>query len=78
MSVFSSGRTSTGCCAGSNVVGPDDQGHCHSTAFPGFWLDPDWFWQDPLPNVDRLMMRIAPEAYWRYLTRLREEESAHP
>jgi Uma2 family endonuclease len=56
-------------------VEPDDQGRYHSAVLPGFWLDPNWFWQDPLPNVERLMMRIAPEAYWRYLTRLRDEET---
>lgn len=56
-------------------VQPDEQGRYHSAVLPGFWLDPDWFWQDPLPNVEQLMMRIAPEAYWRYLTRLRNEET---
>ncbi|HEY7036956.1 MAG TPA: Uma2 family endonuclease [Thermomicrobiales bacterium] len=59
-------------------VEPDDQGRYHSAVLPGFWLDPNWFWEDPLPNVERLMMRFAPEAYRRYLTRLWDEESAHP
>jgi Uma2 family endonuclease len=57
------------------LVEPDVDGRYHSEALPGFWFDPAWFWQDPLPDVERLMMRIAPEAYWRYLTRLRDEET---
>jgi Uma2 family endonuclease len=56
-------------------VESDEQGHYHSVVLPSFWLDPNWFWEDPLPDPERLMMRIAPEAYWRYLTRLRDEET---
>ncbi len=56
-------------------VAPDGGGRYHSVVLPGFWLDPTWLWQDPLPNVERLLMRIAPDAYWRYLTKLRDEES---
>jgi Uma2 family endonuclease len=56
-------------------VEPDDQGRYHSAVLPGFWLDPTWFWQDPLPNVERVMMQIAPEAYRRYLMRFLDEES---
>jgi Uma2 family endonuclease len=55
-------------------VEPDDQGRYHSVSLPGFWLDPKWFWQDPLPNVERVMMQIAPEAYRRYLRRLLSED----
>jgi Uma2 family endonuclease len=55
-------------------VAPDEQGRYHSEVVPGFWLDPMWFRQDPLPDVERLLMRIAPEAYWRHLLRLRDEE----
>jgi Uma2 family endonuclease len=40
----------------------DDRGRIHSTSVPGFWLDPSWFWQDPLPNPLGLLARIAPEA----------------
>jgi Uma2 family endonuclease len=56
-------------------VESDEQGRYHSVVLPGFWLDPNWFWEDPLPDPERLMMRIAPEAYWRYLMRLRDEET---
>jgi Uma2 family endonuclease len=44
---------------------PDEQGRFHSTVLPGFWLDPSWFWQDPLPSAVDLMMRIAPDAFRR-------------
>jgi Uma2 family endonuclease len=56
-------------------VAPDDKGRYHSAVLPGFWINPEWFWQDPLPDPDRLMMRIAPEAYRRYLMQLLEESS---
>jgi Uma2 family endonuclease len=44
-------------------VGPDERGRYHSTVLPGFWLDPTWFQQDPLPEVEDLLLEIAPEAY---------------
>jgi Uma2 family endonuclease len=47
-------------------VAPDEQGRYHSAALPGFWLDPTWFRQDPLPNPLTLLKRISPEA-WRRL-----------
>ena len=56
-------------------VVPDAQGRYHSEALPGFWLDPNWFWQDPLPDVHRLMLRIAPEAYRAYLTSILDWEA---
>ena len=55
-------------------VAPDTEGRYHSTVLPGFWLDPAWFRQDPLPGVERLMLRIAPAAYRRYFERLLAEE----
>jgi Uma2 family endonuclease len=27
------------------------EGRVNSVVLPGFWLKPEWFWQDPLPNV---------------------------
>jgi Uma2 family endonuclease len=44
-------------------VQPDDQGRYHSRVLPGFWFHPDWFRQDELPDLDDLMLQIAPEAY---------------
>lgn len=57
-------------------VTPDDLGRYHSEVLPGFWINPLWFWEDPTPSVDRLMLRIAPEAYRRYLLTLLDEENA--
>ena len=47
-------------------VEPDAQGRYHSLVLPGFWLDPAWFRQDPLPNPLTLLKRISPDA-WRRL-----------
>jgi Uma2 family endonuclease len=47
-------------------VQPDDQGRYHSEVLPGFWFDPRWFEQDPLPNPLRLLKVIAPEAWLRF------------
>lgn len=30
---------------------PDDEGRYHSAVLSGFWLDPAWLWQDPLPKL---------------------------
>jgi Uma2 family endonuclease len=48
-------------------VEPDGSGRYHSAVLPGFWLDPDWFRQDPLPSVERLLLAIAPDAYEAWL-----------
>jgi Uma2 family endonuclease len=42
-------------------VAPDDQGRYHSVVIPGFWIEPSWFWQEPLPDPLRLLKRMAPE-----------------
>lgn len=47
-------------------VNPDEEGRYHSTVLPGFWLDPNWFREDLLPNPMTLLRRISPEA-WRQL-----------
>jgi Uma2 family endonuclease len=44
-------------------VEPDARGRYHSTALPGFWIDPNRLWQDPLPDVDAILVRIAGDAY---------------
>jgi Uma2 family endonuclease len=41
---------------------PDADGRYHSSAVPGFWLRPDWLWQDPLPDPLPLLAEIAPAA----------------
>lgn len=41
---------------------PDEWGRYHSTVLPGFWFDPAWLWQEPLPNALPLLAAIAPRA----------------
>jgi Uma2 family endonuclease len=48
------------------AVEPDNAGRLHCDTVPGFWLDPGWFQQDPLPTPEHLMFRIAPDAYMRW------------
>lgn len=50
----------------------DEVGRFHSTAIPGFWLDPDWLWQNPMLNPDAALMEIAPDAYLKRITALHE------
>ncbi|MGH2531027.1 MAG: Uma2 family endonuclease [Thermomicrobiales bacterium] len=40
----------------------DKRGRLNSTVLPGFWLDPAWLWQNPLPDPLRLLATIAPDA----------------
>src|SRR5262249_36748814 len=51
-------------------IPPDSQGRIRSIVLPGFWLKPDWLWQDPLPDPEALMLEIAPVAYRAYLQQL--------
>jgi Uma2 family endonuclease len=43
----------------------DERGRLHLTVLPGFWVDPNWFWQNPLPNTALLVAEIAPDAFGR-------------
>jgi Uma2 family endonuclease len=54
-------------------VVPDDRGRYHSAVLPGFWLDPDWFWQDPLPNPLAILRRISPEGWARLVQEVEAE-----
>jgi hypothetical protein len=44
---------------------PDAGGRYHSAVLPGFWIDPTWLREDPLPPVEDVMMEIAPDVYLR-------------
>jgi Putative restriction endonuclease len=55
----------------------DDRGRCHSAVLPGFWFDPDWFRQDPLPIPEDLMFEIAPDAYDAWLLSRRRVRRDH-
>jgi Uma2 family endonuclease len=48
----------------------DEAGRIHSRVLPGFWFRPEWFWQDPLPDPDELLVEIAPEAMRARFARL--------
>ena len=43
------------------AVLPDARGRYHTEVLPGFWLDPNWLWQEPLPEPMMLLARIAPQ-----------------
>ena len=40
---------------------PDANGRYHPSVLPGFWLDPNWLWQRPLPSALTILAIIAPE-----------------
>jgi Uma2 family endonuclease len=48
-------------------VEPDDQGRYHSVVLPGFWLNPEWFRRDPLPDHHDLLYAIAGRDYDEWL-----------
>jgi Uma2 family endonuclease len=54
-------------------VEPDQDGRYHSVALPGFWLDPAWLQQDPLPNPLALLRRISPEGWRRMVDEVERE-----
>jgi Uma2 family endonuclease len=43
-------------------IEPDADGRIHSTVLPGFWLDPAWLAQEPLPLPLAVMRQVAPQA----------------
>lgn len=40
-----------------------------SRVLHGFWLRPEWLWQQPLPAKDRLLIEIGGPAYKQYMLR---------
>jgi Uma2 family endonuclease len=41
-------------------VALDADGHYHSLVLPGIWMDPEWLWQEPLPDPTALLAMIMP------------------
>jgi Uma2 family endonuclease len=41
------------------AIAPDDAGRIWSRVLPGFWIDPAWLWQDPLPAPYQLIAQIV-------------------
>jgi Uma2 family endonuclease len=55
------------------VVPLDVDGIYHSKALLGLWLREQWLWQDPLPQLDDVLLEVAGDAYAQYLLqRLRQ------
>jgi Uma2 family endonuclease len=44
------------------AIVPDAEGRYHSSAIPGFWFKPAWFWEEPTPDPLFLLLEVAPEA----------------
>lgn len=40
---------------------PPDNGVYRSAVLEGFWLRPDWLWQDPLPKVSKILRTLLKE-----------------
>jgi Uma2 family endonuclease len=57
-------------------VVPDAEGRYHSAALPGFWLDPAWFGQDPLPNPLTLLRHISPAGWQRLVEEIERDSDA--
>jgi Uma2 family endonuclease len=57
-------------------VPPDARGRLISTVVPGFWLDPAWFAEDPLPDVDDVLDEIVPGIHEERARRAREKRAA--
>lgn len=54
------------------LLTPDSAGRFHSIVLPGFWLDPGWLWQDPLPEPEDVLMEIDPEGTLNKLAAVQE------
>lgn len=42
-------------------IAPDENGRIHSTVLPGFWVKPEWFLANPLPNVLEVLNEVLGE-----------------
>lgn len=59
-------------------IAPDNQHVYHSRVLPGFWLNTDWLWRDPLPRVTVTLRAIAGEAFVRAQMEQLGDESMSP
>ncbi|MBN1886742.1 MAG: Uma2 family endonuclease [Thermoflexales bacterium] len=49
-------------------------GQYQALSMPGFWLRVEWLWQDPLPDIDDVLLEIGGEVYARrWIERLRQK-----
>lgn len=42
------------------VIAPDDGGRYHSSVLPGFWIKPEWAWQDPQLDYITVIAQMNP------------------
>ena len=49
------------------------EGKYHAKVLPGFWLQVEWLWQEPLPTLEDVLLEVGGDAYARRLIeRLRQ------
>ncbi len=51
------------------AVALDALGRYHSSVLPGFWMKPEWAWQEPQPDYLSLLLHINPQAVQAVLQR---------
>ncbi len=56
------------------AVQPDASGKYYSSSVQGFWLDVAWLWQKPLPQVEKVLIKIGGSSYASYLKNQLDEE----
>jgi hypothetical protein len=56
------------------VVALDNLGRYHSAVLPGFWIKPEWAWQDPQPDYITLIAQINPALIQALLQNLKLEQ----
>lgn len=54
----------------------DVEGRLRSRVLPGFWLDPAWLAEDPLPNLAWVLEEVAPGAHADLSQQARQERAA--
>ena len=45
----------------------DEQGRYYAQEIAGFWLEPAWLWQQPLPQVQTVLFTVGGAAYLQYV-----------
>jgi Uma2 family endonuclease len=56
------------------AVALDDLGRYHSKVLPGFWIKPEWAWQEPQPDYITLIAQMNPAAIRALVQSLRLAE----
>ena len=56
-----------------HLFATEDDERVESPVLPGFWLSPQWLWQEPRPNVITTLYNLSPEAAAAIQKRLTSE-----